>query len=161
MYESIEIWLLSTVPGVILLGALGGILSIYLIKFSKALIEKWIPGLFGAWNKYQSKRLIPYGWVLGRFSGDSDASTLVCFFSYHLMKFIALLFASGLSFILFAVLFFVSNNQLLTSGAYMALVLCIVAVYFAFDHLRIVNVMYSSEIVPKLQKMKEAFKSLG
>ena len=158
-YNTIEQWFVTTVPGVIVLGAVGSILAVLILKGIGALTTKWLPGVRLWWRRTQNLRAIPHGLVLGALTRENNIAALLVYFAYRLMQFIGWLFMSGVSFVAFVDLFLLISQPSLTVGSYAFLVISMVGLWLALEQLRYVRVMYDGEIRHRLDQVRNQFES--
>src|SRR5207237_3392856 len=114
--------LVQTIPGIIILGALGSILAVIILKTLSTFVTKWLPDAHSWWRRSQNTRAIPHGFVLGRLTHEDNIPALLVYFAYRIMTFIGWLFFSAASFVVFIQLLLRVSQQSLTIGAYVFLV---------------------------------------
>lgn len=151
----IENWLKTTVPGIIILGAIGSTLASLVIWTAFKLINKWAPNL-----KKKISLLLEY-WVReiaithAELSKEQDAFKYHLYFSFHLMKFI--LFISALLIFLGLFVFGLSSagENLFIYSVYIPIVGFLISAWLVFVEFFNLAVAYSWHINPHKMIAKE------
>lgn len=95
MNSDIMNWLRTSVFGLILLGTIGSLLAIALLKLLKLIFKPLYRRLIRAQFKYMAMQ----NWILGGLSGANDFSKISVYILYHLMTFIVAIASGHLSLI--------------------------------------------------------------
>lgn len=155
----IEKWLLTTIPGVILLGAVGSILAVGILRLASTAITSWFPRTRRWLRVRKNLELGPHGWVMGSLSVEGNLPVLLAYFTFRVMKFIAALFVSGLGVIAYIVLASSTEGQTPTLGSLAFLLFFYAGFYFAIQEVRIVRIVYDREVVPRIKSVRESLRA--
>lgn len=151
----IENWLKTTVPGIIILGAIGSILASLIIWAAFKLINKWAPNL-----KKKIYSLLEY-WVReiaithAGLSKEQDAFKYHLYFSFHLMKFVLFVSASLIFLGLFVFGLSSAGENLFIYSVYIPIVGFLISAWLVFVEFFNLAVAYSWHINPHKKIAKE------
>jgi hypothetical protein len=87
LIETLEVWLKGTIPGIILLGALGSILAVVLVKAIIYFTGKVIPLPFHLHRKSKAKRAYYLGFMHAQMTRDDTNRRLISFIAFHFILF--------------------------------------------------------------------------
>lgn len=146
----LELWLKNTIPGVILLGAIGSLLSVFIIK----LMNPWFKILHkkiieAHWNLH-IKPLAKQNWILGGLSAQNDLSITSIYILYQIFTFTALINIATASLILIVYRLSITTSPYLSYWNLILLILFMTSTYRLLLKFWIFHMTYSAHITNKI-----------
>ncbi len=153
--SSITNWLKTSLGGVIVLGALGSLLAILLLRFGKFLLVS--VGL-----KVLAKRAFVQGWnayaICSYLEAKKDPALAGYFILYLMARFIIAVFASLVLLIVFWSLVPISVH-LLRPTTFVVVTLFFVSLYWIYEEFRNIWFIYEKQVYRKAMGLPESGKS--
>lgn len=146
-------WLKHTIPGIIILGALGSIAALlsmkllrYLAILGHRLFTKVLPQQTAHIKKWVMKKLFKIAYNIGYEAGymgvGKNANITIAYFAFHVSRAVGWLMLLVI-FSIFAVMALASQGtHILTLGAYLLLVVAFITAWRAFSHLLAITLSY-------------------
>jgi hypothetical protein len=142
--NEISQWMKGTIPGIIVLGALGSTLCISVLKLAVLIFSKWIPKGVHAYNKKRYERGYYFGRMMRFFHDTNHTTGIISIFVYQATGILIGCLTGSTLLILFFI-FYLQGENILTISSYLVLVLSIIIFFYSareYKHLRfIVNLM--------------------
>ena len=142
--EAIEIWLTTSVLGIIVLGASGSIVAILAWKFIIYLIANVIPAPYLAHQTRSLQRAFTLGYAASTFSRDKKGHTSTIFFAYRLSRLIIALFMFLCLLIIFSLVLALSSEVVVTFGTFLVITLSFISLYWAYSEYEFIRLTYKS-----------------
>jgi hypothetical protein len=134
-------WLKDSVFGIVILGALGSALYLLVSNFLKTAFVKWLPTVVTKYRNWRGDRAYELGKKFGAFDRSEYQFGSLHLTLFKAAKSVVCAIASGIALLVFLLLF-LSGEQALTWGSYVALVVSMVfglTAYMEFSELRLVS----------------------
>jgi len=155
--EEVATWLKTTVPGIIILGAAGSVLAVFILKVAQKLFLELLPA---RWKLLLEQRLwesYKAGFVFGHLQAKKDVFSLVTFYIYRAIKIMFLLFFSMLFLLQFLYFVLRPSGDILTAGSYFALVMAMLMLYWALREGRFIFWDYQGALGPIISECGKFF----
>ncbi len=139
--EQIALWLKSTIPGVIILGVIGGIITLWLSKlflYLRRLVSKSAK----AYEKREQDKGFESGVISGYLVLDKDGVLAITYACSKLSKLLLLLCILIISFSLFLYLTATYEGVFLSLGSFITVVVFFLSVRGTFEEYRDINSVY-------------------
>jgi hypothetical protein len=153
---SITNWLKTSLGGVIVLGAIGSLIAVLLLRSARFLLVTFGIGV-QAWKKRQYTQGWTTGFVGGYLQGTKDSTLAVIFVAYLLARLILASFAS-----LFLVVVFYSvvpsSGPALKVTTFVVAALFFIAQRWLYEEYRDIRALYMHHVYPIIMKQFEARK---
>jgi hypothetical protein len=151
-------WLKTTIPGIIVLGAIGSILAALVIWLVNRLL---LPVLGKAPLRSFTRLLIhfaaPAAGQLARFLLRHGAGKLDLFFTLQIMKLVPALFVATCAFILFSTALLQSRDELYRATVLLPLIVAFLGLWYALRCIAMIMVPLYYDIEKKVQEAKAKF----
>jgi len=149
-------WLKTTIPGIIILGAAGSILAVFILKLAGRLILPPLKGVLWAVVKAVTRHFVaPAAAQLVRLHlqrlGDNNDNKFHLFYTLQLMKLAFALTLAGCSFVLFAIEASQSVQELFRVAVVAPLIVFFLAVWYGFRCMVIVLVPFYFDVEHEIQ----------
>lgn len=156
--DAISIWLKSTIPGIILLGAFGSIFAAIIIWFSHRFIfPRFTKALVQLIAKVAVKFAGPATEKMAKFILKNGQDKLPLYYTFQTMKLALALFVSTCCFILFAMALNNSNQNFAQSSVLIPIVLSFLGVWNALESVANVMIPMYFDIQKLVEEAKKDF----
>ncbi|MCH8042017.1 MAG: hypothetical protein IH977_17010 [Nitrospinae bacterium] len=147
-------WLKTSLLGVIVLGALGSIVAILLLRLVNFLMKACGLGI-GRWKKREYDQGWRTGTVVGYLKATKDSTLAVFFMAYRLSRVVV---ASLLTIIFFMVFYSLipATGPALRVGTFLSAVAFFLALRWVYEDFRHIQAIYKHEIHPIIEAALEA-----
>lgn len=132
-----EKWLTTSVPGIVLLGAAGSILSLLILRLFRV-----VPVPLAWHRKRSSRQAYMLGFSAALIDKDATGRRLVAAIGYHLALLMILLVSLILCWLLFIVILSTQSNITLTWGAFASSAAAFTASYLAYFEFEYIHRTY-------------------
>ena len=138
-FSSIEIWLKTTILGIVVLGALGSTVAVVFWKLAGAFISKIVPWPFKIHRKKSTKQAYMLGYAAAVINSDETGRRLSAYLVYHLSLLVISLVVFLASLIIFSVIVAITPDVALTFGLFVLVTLSFLSVYWAYFEFKYIN----------------------
>jgi len=142
MIEALSIHLKDSIAGIILLGALGSLLAVGLLRLCSTLINKVLPAPYYIHRSRRARQAFLQGWASALIEKDDTGRSLVAFFSYHIACFMLAQFLFLLSVLGFSLILALQSQIALTIGSFTSITFAFLALYWAYFEFEDIYRMY-------------------
>jgi hypothetical protein len=160
MIENIELWLKGTIPGIIILGAIGSLFAVGITRFALYLINKILPLPYRIYRRNSIKQAFFLGAIYFTISKDDTARSLISFLAFHFLLF----FVSSALFIIFifiSTFIFASQSTIAFNIAIFAsMTSAFLALYWCYHESRYIHLTYLSFWKSRLEHAEEGYKKM-
>lgn len=146
-------WLKTSPLGVIVLGAMGSILAILLLRLVKFLLKTFGLGI-SRWRKREYDQAWRIGVVTGYLKATEDTTLAIYFMAYHLSRVVVSSLVTLVMFMLFYSLL-PSSGPMLRVGTFLAATAFFLAGRWVYEEVRRIRVIYMHEIHPIVEKVRK------
>jgi hypothetical protein len=157
MFESMEIWLKGTIPGIIILGGLGSLLALAIVKIVIYLVDKIVPLPYQLHRKSRYKQAYFLGGMHASMYRDESNKLLISFVAFHFLLFIislALLFAFIFSFSLAIAM---QSAVALTIGTFFTATATFLSLYWCYHEFEYIYRTYLTHWKGRLESLEKSF----
>lgn len=130
--EEVASWLKSSVPGIIILGALGSILSIILWNFLGTTIKKIIPLPYRLHREKMTEQAYMLGFAAATIAKDETGKNLTAYMIFRLARFVIALNLFIFCFIAFILITSIIGRASLTFGLSWLVTIGFTALYWGY-----------------------------
>lgn len=158
MVELVEVWLKTTIPGIVLLGALGSILAAVILRFLAGPLRRVLPNPFALHQRRRSRQAFMLGYMHAHIERDGSSRSLIAFLTYRCVRLVlavALVMACYVEF-LFAVA--MRSQIALTASGLPAVIVGFLSLYWAYFEFEYI---YRSYLFIWAKQLEGAEKSYG
>ncbi len=142
MVDTLSSHLKDSIAGIILLGALGSVLAVGLLRLCSTLINKVLPAPYHIHRSRRARQAFLQGWASALIEKDDTGRSLVAFFSYHIACFMLAQFLFLLSVLAFSLILALQSQIALTLGSFTTITLAFLALYWAYFEFEDIFRMY-------------------
>lgn len=128
----IELWLKTSIVGIILLGAIGSLLAVVIGRLLFALATRILPAPYRAHRKQSRKQAFFMGFSAATISHDETGRMILTLLTFRLARFLAALTLFIFAAILVGNIFVFQAQIVLTIGLFLAVVFSFLALYWAY-----------------------------
>jgi hypothetical protein len=157
MFADVEFWLKNTIAGILVLGAVGSIVAVFLLQVIAGVRNKLLPLPLKVFRRQRVKQAFMMGYAARVMRDDKSGQWLVAYLAFHLAR---LLVGIG-SFLFLALLFTLmlarQDPVAITIGAFLSATcafLCLYWIYFEFEY---VNRTYLWLWRTSMEKAEDAY----
>lgn len=168
MMAGLTDWLKNSIPGIIVLGALGSIVALaalmllrYLASLTRQFLTNILPDQATRIVKWVLEKVDKFfyklGYEVGHMGVGKNTQITIAFFAFHLSRAVGWLMAFAIFSLLAAMTLANQGALILTLGAYLLVVATFVSAWFAFKHLLAITMCYKhmSDIIKAAERGDE------
>jgi hypothetical protein len=127
----IEGWLKNTIPGIIVLGAIGSVIAIFIIRMCAAITHDIAPVPFRMHQQFRSRQAYILGFTASVMDKDDTSKPVVTFMIFHFACFTGYL-VLFLALLMTFLYFITMVKSQFNIGALVSVIGVIVTIYFAY-----------------------------
>lgn len=150
-FQFISDWLRNTIPGMLLLGACGSILAVFLLKLFKNIFISWLPKSIQAYSEHEYMSGYKHGWTFSFLKNDKNVIGAIAYFTFHGLRMILALFATTF-FFQFFLLALPASDRLLTVGTYLLVFMTFICFRWVYVEYRNIRKAYEDQIKPLMDE---------
>ena len=143
-------WLMTSIPGLILLGAAGSLLAVIIIRLLNPWLKKAYSMILRIHWSVHVKQVAKQNWILGALSSQDDLSITTVYIIYHIFTFIILVVLSSLALLLLIYRLGLTAMPYLSSGNLALVMLFMLSTYRLVLKFWIFHITYSAHVMPML-----------
>jgi hypothetical protein len=148
--NGLEQWLKNTIPGLILLGAIGSLLSVFIIRLFKPWLQRLYKKiLYAHWNLHV-KQAAKQNWILGGLSVENNLSKAAVYILYHTFTFTALIIIATASILILVYRLGLTSSPYLSAWNLFLVIVFMISTYRLLLKIWIFHITYSTHITPIL-----------
>ena len=156
--ETITDWLKHTIYGIIVLGAVGSILAIYVMRFCGVIFKRYIPTLYKFFKKLGYAAGFRHGFFWGFVIGEDDVLAAIVYVGFYIARMImGVLFLVACLFMLYVMLM-KQDVIRLSLPIYAASFGCSVITYMVYRDFEALRTIFMHVVVPVLKKADKSRK---
>lgn len=159
--ETIEIWLKTSVPGIIVLGAIGSSVAVLAFKFVQYLITDIFPIPYIAHRTKSIQRAYTLGYAAATFEHDEKGHMSTIFFAYRLSRLLIALILFVSLLLAFSLALALSSEIIVTFGTFLLITFSFIALYWAYCEYEFIRFTYKwcwGHVEEQARKQKYATK---
>lgn len=138
MIEDISIWLKTSIPGIVLLGAIGSLLALALIRLLAFIVRRVIPLPLQIHKRKRVRQAYFLGFASAHFEYDTTGRFLSAYLAFHLSLLLIALFSFTLLASVSSFMLAYQGNTALTISVFISIstaFLCLYWAYFQFEYI--------------------------
>lgn len=140
--QDITSWLKDSVPGIILLGAIGSLLAVVIGHILKPVVLRIIPEPIKQHRKRMTKQAFMLGFSAAIIEDDETGKYLVAFLIFHLCKIVLCVGFVLASVVIFSVAISLQSEVALTATTFSAVFCAFLGLYWTYIEYEYVNRTY-------------------
>src|SRR5438445_751026 len=132
MFEALTSQLKDSVAGIILLGAVGSVLAVGILRVAPLLINKVLPAPYRLHRAKRLRQAYFQGWAAAVIHKDSSGKRLIAFLAFHLTCFVLAMFLFLFCVVVFTGILALQSQIALTLGTFASVTCAFLALYWAY-----------------------------